>query len=105
MRHQRYRYEDLRRDRKLVGSQERLVGPEINIMMFDYDLSFAGLRGVVHNLSIGPSDDLSFICYDRSDGRGLESRQFGEAGDGASDRDRQPNRREDRDSEAQSNVR
>lgn len=72
MRHQRYRFEDLRRDLRLVGSEERIVGPEVNIMMFDYDLSFDGRRAVVHNLSIGPSDDLSFIFYQRSDGRGLQ---------------------------------
>ncbi|WP_157596571.1 amino acid adenylation domain-containing protein, partial [Saccharomonospora saliphila] len=72
MRHQRYRFEDLRRDLRLVGSEERLVGPEVNIMMFDYDLSFGSSRGVVHNLSIGPSDDLSFVFYQRSDGRGMQ---------------------------------
>ncbi|MFF2546331.1 amino acid adenylation domain-containing protein [Kitasatospora sp. NPDC058063] len=72
LKHQRYRYEDLRRDRRLLADDQRLTGPEINIMMFDYDLCFGPHRAVVHNLSIGPSDDLSMIVYDRSDGRGLQ---------------------------------
>ncbi|WP_369184662.1 amino acid adenylation domain-containing protein [Streptomyces sp. Y1] len=72
LKHQRYRYEDLRRDRGLLAGDQRLTGPEINIMMFDYGLSFGPHRAVVHNLSIGPSDDLSVIFYDRSDGRGLQ---------------------------------
>ncbi|GGS36157.1 non-ribosomal peptide synthetase [Actinokineospora fastidiosa] len=69
MRHQRYRYEDLRRDR---SRDQRLVGPEVNVMIFDYDLKFGEHRALVHNLSIGPSDDLSVNVYDRGDGRGLQ---------------------------------
>jgi enterobactin synthetase component F len=72
MKHQHYRYEDLVRDRNLLGGGGRLTGPEINIMMFDYGLSFGDCPAVVHNLSIGPSDDLSLIVYERSDGRGLQ---------------------------------
>ncbi|MFI1762847.1 amino acid adenylation domain-containing protein [Streptomyces sp. NPDC020800] len=72
MKHQHYRYEDLVRDRNLLGGGGRLVGPEINIMMFDYGLAFGAYPAVVHNLSIGPSDDLSVIVYERSDGRGLQ---------------------------------
>ncbi|MFC7617389.1 amino acid adenylation domain-containing protein [Actinokineospora soli] len=69
MRHQKYRYEDLRRDR---GFDQRLVGPEVNVMIFDYDLKFGEHRALVRNLSIGPSDDLSVNVYDRGDGRGLQ---------------------------------
>ncbi|MGW6827943.1 amino acid adenylation domain-containing protein [Streptomyces massasporeus] len=72
MKHQHYRYEDLSRDRNLLGGGGRLTGPEINIMMFDYGLTFGDCPAVVHNLSIGPSDDLSLIVYERSDGRGLQ---------------------------------
>ncbi|MFF0000893.1 amino acid adenylation domain-containing protein [Streptomyces avermitilis] len=69
--HQRYRYEQLRRDLKLVGGQRRLSGPGVNIMPFEYDLRFAGHRSTVHNISAGPVDDLSVNVYDRSEGAGL----------------------------------
>ncbi|WP_329281484.1 amino acid adenylation domain-containing protein [Streptomyces sp. NBC_01451] len=69
--HQRYRYEQLRRDLKLVGGQRRLSGPGVNIMPFAYDLRFAGHRSTVHNISAGPVDDLSVNVYDRAEGAGL----------------------------------
>ncbi|MCS0637585.1 amino acid adenylation domain-containing protein [Streptomyces sp. LP05-1] len=69
--HQRYRYEQLRRDLKLVGGGRRLSGPGVNIMPFEYDLRFAGLPSTVHNLSAGPVDDLSVNVYDRAEGAGL----------------------------------
>ncbi|MFB7506873.1 amino acid adenylation domain-containing protein [Streptomyces broussonetiae] len=69
--HQRYRYEQLRRDLKLVGGQRRLSGPGVNIMPFEYDLRFAGHRSTVHNVSAGPVDDLAVNVYDRSEGAGL----------------------------------
>ncbi|MEV7891151.1 amino acid adenylation domain-containing protein [Streptomyces sp. NPDC002817] len=69
--HQRYRYEQLRRDLGLVGGQRRLSGPGVNIMPFAYDLRFAGHRSTVHNVSAGPVDDLSINVYDRSEGGGL----------------------------------
>ncbi|WP_217554382.1 non-ribosomal peptide synthetase [Streptomyces sp. GbtcB6] len=69
--HQRYRYERLRRDLRLVGGQRRLSGPGVNIMPFAYDLRFAGHRSTVHNVSAGPVDDLAVNVYDRSEGAGL----------------------------------
>ncbi|MEV5506090.1 non-ribosomal peptide synthetase [Streptomyces orinoci] len=69
--HQRYRYEQLRRDLKLVGGTRRLSGPGINVMPFEYDLRFAGHRSTVHNVSAGPVDDLSVNVYDRAEGAGL----------------------------------
>ncbi|MBH1937502.1 amino acid adenylation domain-containing protein [Streptomyces sp. AV19] len=69
--HQRYRYEQLRRDLKLVGGGRRLSGPGVNVMPFEYDLRFAGHRSSVHNVSAGPVDDLSVNVYDRAEGRGL----------------------------------
>ncbi|MBB1242297.1 amino acid adenylation domain-containing protein [Streptomyces durbertensis] len=72
MRHQRYRYEDLRRDLRLLESDQPLLGPQVNIMMFDYDLSFGPHRSTVHNLCIGPADDLSVIVYDRGADGGLQ---------------------------------
>ncbi|OAB38471.1 amino acid adenylation domain-containing protein [Paenibacillus glacialis] len=70
-RHQGYRQQDLRRDLKLLGDQRRLFGPVINVMPFDYDLSFDGYRGTTSNLSAGPVDDLLINVYNRSDGSGL----------------------------------
>nr|UNQ78295.1 non-ribosomal peptide synthetase [Microbispora sp.] len=68
LRHQRYRYEDMRRDLRL-GSEESLYAMSINIMPFDYDISFAGCAVTPHNVSNGPFDDLSLAVYDRfSDG-------------------------------------
>ncbi|WP_416966908.1 amino acid adenylation domain-containing protein [Streptomyces sp. 4F14] len=69
--HQRYRYEQLRRDLKLVGGQRRLSGPGVNIMPFAYGLTFAGHPSTVHNVSAGPVDDLAVNVYDRGDGTGL----------------------------------
>ncbi|WP_225411400.1 myxochelin non-ribosomal peptide synthetase MxcG [Stigmatella hybrida] len=69
--HLRYRYEQLRRDLKLVGGQRRLFGPVVNIMPFDYALRFAGMPTVAHNISAGPVEDLSIGLYARSDGQGM----------------------------------
>ncbi|WPB73388.1 myxochelin non-ribosomal peptide synthetase MxcG [Archangium violaceum] len=68
--HLRYRYEQLRRDLRLVGGQRRLFGPVVNIMPFDYALRFAGMPAIGHNLSAGPVEDLSIGLYVRSDGGG-----------------------------------
>jgi nonribosomal peptide synthetase DhbF len=69
--HQRYRHEELRRELKLVGENQRLAGPQINIMPFEYGLDFAGNKGVIHKLATGPVDDLAINVYDKSDGNGL----------------------------------
>ncbi|GAA2264965.1 hypothetical protein GCM10010415_31290 [Streptomyces atrovirens] len=70
-RHQRYRYEDIRRDLGLLGENRGLVGPLVNIMPFDYGVDFAGAPARARNLSAGPVDDLTVNVHDRADGRGL----------------------------------
>jgi amino acid adenylation domain-containing protein len=70
-RHHRYRYEQLRRDLKLVSSERRMFGPSINIMPFDYGLSFAGNPGSVRNVSAGLVEDMVLNIYSRADGNGL----------------------------------
>ncbi|WP_156207216.1 non-ribosomal peptide synthetase [Streptomyces lycii] len=70
-RHQRFRYEDIRRELGLLGEGRSLVGPLVNVMPFDYGLTFAGARSDAHNLSAGPVDDLTVNIYDRADGSGL----------------------------------
>lgn len=69
--HLRYRYEQLRRDLRLVGGQRRLFGPVVNIMPFDHALRFGGMQAVSHNISAGPVEDLSIGLYPRADGSGM----------------------------------
>ncbi|NYV76080.1 amino acid adenylation domain-containing protein, partial [Streptomyces sp. UH6] len=71
-RHQRYRYEDIRRDLGLLGERRSLVGPLVNTMPFDYAVSFAGSPARLRSLSAGPVEDLTVNIYDRADGHGLE---------------------------------
>ena len=68
LRHQRYRGEDLRRDLQYSRVGQRLFGPTINALVFDYDLRFAGHSTTIHNLSNGPIDDLSLSVYECSEG-------------------------------------
>ncbi len=65
--HQRYRYEDLRRD--LGGG---LFGWTVNVMAFEDDLRFGGRSATRHNLANGPVDDLSVFVFARPGGRGLQ---------------------------------
>ncbi|MFJ8039008.1 amino acid adenylation domain-containing protein [Kitasatospora sp. NPDC096147] len=57
-RHQHHRGEELRRDLGLVGAEQRLYGPLLNIKPFDLALDFAGVAGHTVNLAAGPVDDL-----------------------------------------------
>ncbi|UAW64588.1 non-ribosomal peptide synthetase [Mycoavidus sp. HKI] len=65
-RHQRYRCEELRRELGLEQSQT-LFGPVINLMPFDYDLSFGEYSSTNHNLGNGPVEDLMIAVYTLSD--------------------------------------
>lgn len=58
--HQKYRYEQLRRDLKIVGGDKRLYGPVVNIMPFENRLYFGNSKAIIHNLSAGPVEDISF---------------------------------------------
>lgn len=71
LRHQRYPYGDLRRDLRLLDEGRHLFGPMVNIMPFDFDVTFAGNPITVHNVSNGPVGDLCLAVYERSDGSGL----------------------------------
>ncbi|MBQ0826974.1 non-ribosomal peptide synthetase [Streptomyces tagetis] len=70
-RHQRYRYEDIRRDLGLLGENRGLVGPLVNVMPFDYAVDFAGVPARSRNLAAGPVEDLTVHIHDRADGGGL----------------------------------
>lgn len=71
LRHQRYRYENLRRDLNLLATDQHLFTTVINIEPFDYDFRFAGYPVTPHNLSNGSADDLGIFVYDRGDEKGL----------------------------------
>ncbi|MFH9772205.1 amino acid adenylation domain-containing protein [Streptomyces luteogriseus] len=70
LRHQRYRYEDLRRDLDLSHDDRKLFGPVVNVMPFDYDLHFGSSPATSHTLSAGQVEDLSITVYQRAKNRG-----------------------------------
>ncbi|MFF8100831.1 amino acid adenylation domain-containing protein [Streptomyces sp. NPDC014986] len=67
-RHKRYRYEDLRRDLKLLGSDGRLLGPRLNLHVASAGVEFAGLPATLHPLTAGHDDDFSLIVVAEPDG-------------------------------------
>jgi nonribosomal peptide synthetase DhbF len=69
LRHQRYRYEDLRRDLNLIGEGRHLFTSIVNIEPFDYDLRFGEARTSVSNLSNGSIEDLAIFVFDRGTGK------------------------------------
>ncbi len=73
LRHQRYRYETLRRDLKLKRG-EHLFATQCNVMPFDYDLRFAGCPATPRSLSdgSGPVDDFNIVFFDRGDRFNIE---------------------------------
>ncbi|MGC4942269.1 amino acid adenylation domain-containing protein [Kribbella sp. DT2] len=70
LKRQRYRAEDLRRDLGL-GRDDALHGPTINILPFDPQMEFGSHDAAMHNLSVGPIDDLSVIVQGISARHGL----------------------------------
>ena len=70
LRHQRYRIADIRRDLRRLD--QPLYEVLVNVMAFEYDMTFAGARVVAHhNLGIGPISDLSVVIYDHLAGEDL----------------------------------
>lgn len=65
LRHQQYRYEDLRRDLGLIGQSQHIAWLGINIEPFDYQLNFGGAHATSHNLSNGSQEDLTVFIFDR----------------------------------------
>ncbi|MEV7865258.1 amino acid adenylation domain-containing protein, partial [Streptomyces sp. NPDC088124] len=65
LRHQRYRYEDILRDLKLVG-RSGLYPLLVNIVSFDYDVRFGDAPSTPHSLGGINFNDLSISVYDRS---------------------------------------
>ncbi|MFE7767530.1 amino acid adenylation domain-containing protein, partial [Streptomyces sp. NPDC057438] len=69
VRHQRYRQEDIARDLQAAGGGNRTAGVVVNVMPFDYDVTYGGHPVTAHNLSNGVVDDIEISAYDRNDGR------------------------------------
>jgi enterobactin synthetase component F len=65
LRHQQYRYEDMRRDLGLVGQGQNVAWLGVNIEPFDYRLSFDGATTLSHNVSNSSAEDLMVFVYDR----------------------------------------
>ncbi|MEO3764370.1 amino acid adenylation domain-containing protein [Streptomyces sp. B5E4] len=72
--HQRYRAEDLHRDLGLSRGPGTAYAPMVNLIGFDYDISFAGHRCTAHNLSFPLAADLMIMVWDRRDGTGPHMR-------------------------------
>ncbi|EPJ6836902.1 enterobactin synthase subunit F [Stenotrophomonas maltophilia] len=67
--HGRYRGEQLRRDLGLVGTQQRLHGPLVNVQPFYKPLALPGVQAALQVLCTGPVDDLTLGF--RGDGQAL----------------------------------
>jgi enterobactin synthetase component F len=65
LRHQQYRYEDMRRDLGLVGQGQNVAWLGVNIEPFDYRLSFDGAPTYSQNVSNSSAEDLMVFVYDR----------------------------------------
>ncbi|WP_020496656.1 non-ribosomal peptide synthetase [Sciscionella marina] len=72
VKHQRYRYEQLRAELGLLAGEQRLTGPQVNIVLFDYELDFAGVPAESRNLAGGPVDELSLVLDARCPDGGLD---------------------------------
>lgn len=72
VRHQNYRGEELSQELGLINVDDALVLTHINILPFEYDMTFGGLPVQANNVSLGPLDDLSINVCDRGAEHGLE---------------------------------
>lgn len=70
LRHQQYRFEDLRRDMGLLNPNQHIAWLGVNIEPFDY-VHFAGQPAIGHNMYNGSAEDLTIFVYDRSEDQGL----------------------------------
>ncbi|MGW8327481.1 amino acid adenylation domain-containing protein [Streptomyces sp. NPDC055897] len=61
--HQRYPSESLRHDLGLTGTDVPLTGPSVNVLAFDDRLDFGPCRATLHNLSIGPVEDMALAVH------------------------------------------
>lgn len=69
LKHRRYPNEDMRRHLAGPARERRLYGPVVNIKPFVHDLDFAGVKGVMQNISNGPVGDFAITVSELGDGR------------------------------------
>ncbi|WP_016932948.1 non-ribosomal peptide synthetase, partial [Rhodococcus sp. R1101] len=70
LRHQRYRHEDIVRDRDATtagGAQSTFFGPWVNIMLFDNEVRLGDMVGRINILSTGLIEDLGVNIYTSGD--------------------------------------
>ncbi|MEU6452692.1 condensation domain-containing protein, partial [Streptomyces sp. NPDC046979] len=71
LKHQRYHQMDMLKDLHRVGSGP-VFGTILNVMSFDYQVTFGDCTATAHNISSGPVDDVQISIYDRSTDAGFE---------------------------------
>ncbi|WP_419998138.1 amino acid adenylation domain-containing protein [Streptomyces boninensis] len=69
--HQRFPYDELRRELRLLGSNEQLFGALVNIMPAGSESNLAGREAKLTALSGGPVSDLNITCHADPDGKGM----------------------------------
>ncbi|MEV1044013.1 amino acid adenylation domain-containing protein [Streptomyces sp. NPDC049916] len=79
LRHQRRPAEALRHQLGLTGTRTALTGPTVNILAFDDALRFGPHQATLHNLSIGPVEDLAVAVHASFGDGGLEIDLLGNA--------------------------
>ncbi|MFD0838849.1 non-ribosomal peptide synthetase [Williamsia serinedens] len=88
LRHQRYRYEDIRADLAAAGTPvpatPGVAGPVLNLMLIKPTVRFGDATGTVQIVSTGPIDDISLTIYPRAGADGTLETQI--------DLDANPNR-------------
>ncbi|MGY0056241.1 amino acid adenylation domain-containing protein [Streptomyces sp. LZ34] len=67
--HQRYPYDELRRDLRLLGTDEQLFGALVNIVPAGSETAFTGREAHLTALSGGPVTDLNITCHPGPDGQ------------------------------------
>ncbi|MFD7276564.1 amino acid adenylation domain-containing protein [Streptomyces sp. NPDC059862] len=68
--HQRYPYDELRRDLRLLGTGEQLYGVLVNVMPAGSETAFTGREATLTTLSGGPVTDLNVTCHPEPAGTG-----------------------------------
>ena len=80
VRHGSYRYEDMRRDLGLGGSDDEPYALMVNLIGFDRIERFGEAKASTHNLAIGPVHDLSLVILRDAAAGSVQLRLHGNAG-------------------------